>query len=145
MSKCVNDVLKGNFEGKNFQIANVGIKNSNLGQYIIEQLEKRGAKYEYENAEFGVSAWLDMGNETIFRENGIKKFYRDAKLNIDFYCMNYNPPKIPDHTRKEPRLFSSTKIRISLDALVAKIEDKNISEWHMAVEKLKPLIAQAIP
>lgn len=145
LGKCVSDVLKGNFESKNFWIGDVGLKNSNLGQFLIEQLEKRGAKYEYENADFGVSAWLDIGNTRILRENGAEKYYREAKLDIDFGCMNNNRPERPNHTRKEPRLWASTEITISLDALVAQIEDKNVSEWHTTVEKLKPLIAQAIP
>lgn len=146
LGKCVSDVLKGNFKGKNFWIANVGIKDSNLGQYIIEQLKKRGAKHEYENADFVVNAWLDMSNETILKEeNGIKNFYREAKLDIYFNCMNDNHPKISDNLKKEPVVFVNTEIRIYIDALVAQIEDKNVSEWHIAVEKLKPLIAQAIP
>lgn len=144
-SGCVSDILKGKFKGKKFWIANAGLRDNNLGQYVVEQLEKRGAKYEYENHDFGVNTWLEAGYPTILKENGSKKLYRDAKLDINFSCVNHDLPKISNNLEKEPVVFVNTEIQIHINALVAQIEDKNASEWDLTVEKLKPLIAQAIP
>ena len=133
-AECVKRILDGNFDKMAYEIMGINHLGTLYGA-IAQALDKRGAHYAGDGADFFVSTYIELNSDrwTIAAKPDDGRIYKLAVLELKFICLSHGGP--------EGLALIDAK---SVLGTMVQVEFK-INTWGFAKDDLDTIIQNFLP